>query len=254
MISPILSPGGKGAYARRLVQLYPHHRVYCEPFAGGAACYFNKPIWAPKERLNDMDQDIVRTYRWLRDATNRDLAWMTGRDWVVSQEGFDRALDVDGQSDGELVYRFIYRRRASFMLREDRLMTAKLGQRMPINLERLMQWRLRLSKTDVTHGDALDLIPQLDQDDVLLFLDPPWVDFWDKWDWPRAHMERMVDLLRGLENATFIWAETPDVIDEFDVPAEWSRTKLYRRSRSFTDKRTRLRHEAVFSNRPLKVD
>lgn len=44
----------------------PAHRVYLEPFAGGAAMLFAKPR-AERETLNDIDGQIMRFWRALRD-------------------------------------------------------------------------------------------------------------------------------------------------------------------------------------------
>jgi DNA adenine methylase len=40
MRTPITYYGGKQNMARIIVPLLPPHRLYCEPFAGGAAVFF----------------------------------------------------------------------------------------------------------------------------------------------------------------------------------------------------------------------
>jgi DNA adenine methylase len=66
MRTPLTYYGGKQKLARQIVALMPAHRVYLEPFAGGAAVLFAKPR-AERETLNDLDGDIVRFWRALRD-------------------------------------------------------------------------------------------------------------------------------------------------------------------------------------------
>lgn len=64
--SPFRYPGGK-FYARRLVlEEIPDHHFYCEPFAGGASIFFAKEI-AKKTVLNDLDAEVVNTFRHIRD-------------------------------------------------------------------------------------------------------------------------------------------------------------------------------------------
>jgi DNA adenine methylase len=52
--TPLTYYGGKQRLARRIVALMPPHRVYLEPFTGGAAVLFRKPR-AARETLNDLD-------------------------------------------------------------------------------------------------------------------------------------------------------------------------------------------------------
>ncbi len=65
--TPIRWFGGKGHMTRKLVPLFPAHRVYVEVFGGGAACLFAKPP-AGREVYNDLDSGLVGFFRVLRDA------------------------------------------------------------------------------------------------------------------------------------------------------------------------------------------
>ena len=46
------SPGGKTRVSEKIVSYIPEHKIYAEPFAGGAAVYFKKDP-CEKEVLND---------------------------------------------------------------------------------------------------------------------------------------------------------------------------------------------------------
>jgi hypothetical protein len=70
--TPLTYYGGKQALSRQIVPLMPSHRLYLEPFAGGAAVLFAKPR-AERETLNDLDGTIMRFWRVLRDRPD-DLA------------------------------------------------------------------------------------------------------------------------------------------------------------------------------------
>ena len=43
MKTPISYYGGKQQLASKIVSLFPEHKIYCEPFIGGAAVFFAKP-------------------------------------------------------------------------------------------------------------------------------------------------------------------------------------------------------------------
>ena len=64
--TPLTYYGGKQRLAGRIVALMRHHRVYLEPFAGGAAVLFRKPR-AARETLDYLDSRVMRFWRALRD-------------------------------------------------------------------------------------------------------------------------------------------------------------------------------------------
>lgn len=64
--TPIRWFGGKHRLSRRIASLFPAHRIYCEPFAGGAAVLFAKPL-SEVELINDVDGDLVNFFTVLRE-------------------------------------------------------------------------------------------------------------------------------------------------------------------------------------------
>jgi DNA adenine methylase len=63
---PIPYFGGKQMLAARIVQHFPRHGHYVEPFAGSLAVLLAKPPSA-METVNDLDGDLVTFWRVLRD-------------------------------------------------------------------------------------------------------------------------------------------------------------------------------------------
>ena len=69
MKTPLTYYGGKQQLASKIVSLIPEHRIYCEPFIGGAAVFFAKPK-SQSEIINDINSEIVNFYEVLqRDFT-----------------------------------------------------------------------------------------------------------------------------------------------------------------------------------------
>ncbi len=63
---PVKWHGGKRYLAKWIIAHFPPHRVYLEPFGGGASVLLNKkPVEV--ETYNDLDQRITRLFRVLRD-------------------------------------------------------------------------------------------------------------------------------------------------------------------------------------------
>src|SRR5262245_31328949 len=63
---PVKWHGGKHYLARRIIAHFPPHRIYLEPFGGGASVLLNKPP-VEVEVYNDLDHRITRLFRVLRD-------------------------------------------------------------------------------------------------------------------------------------------------------------------------------------------
>jgi len=57
--------GGKRKLARRIIEVFPAHECYVEPFCGGAAVFFLKAP-SPCEVPIDRDGEIVNLYRVVR--------------------------------------------------------------------------------------------------------------------------------------------------------------------------------------------
>ena len=179
--TPLTYYGGKQRLAAQIVALMPPHRVYLEPFAGGAAVLFAKPR-APRETLNDIDGQVMRFWRALRDRRDELVAAIAATPYSREEWNLCRERP-DADDDIEAARRFLVWIDQSFS-REG------TGWSPPsILFDRRGRWQAgvwanlpgklaaaahRLAGVALEHGDALELIPRYDQADAVIYCDPPY--------------------------------------------------------------------------------
>ncbi|QEJ97008.1 DNA adenine methylase [Treponema phagedenis] len=66
MKTPISYYGGKQQLAKKIVSLIPEHKIYCEPFCGGAAVLFAKEP-SQAEVINDTNAEIINFYQVVQE-------------------------------------------------------------------------------------------------------------------------------------------------------------------------------------------
>lgn len=89
--------GGKWRLAPWIISNFPTHRVYVEPYGGGASVLLRKPR-SYAEVYNDLDGDIVNFFRVLRDDGERlreklEITPFAREEFVLSYEPTDDSLE-----------------------------------------------------------------------------------------------------------------------------------------------------------------
>ena len=177
MRTPLTYYGGKQKLAAQIVALMPSHTAYLEPFAGGAAVLFAKPR-APRETLNDLDGQIIRFWRALRDRPEElaravELTPYSREEWGASRE--------PSTDDVEAARRLLVNVDQSFAQSRGSWRPGQLtgcGRWRPGVWEnlppRLLAAAERLRGVSLENGDALELIPKWDRADAVVYVDPPY--------------------------------------------------------------------------------
>ena len=65
MKTPLSYYGGKQQLASAILGMIPEHRIYCEPFSGGAAVFFAKEP-SKVEIINDWNGELINFYEVLK--------------------------------------------------------------------------------------------------------------------------------------------------------------------------------------------
>lgn len=185
--------------------MIPHHDVYVEPFAGGAAVYFRKAV-SKKEVLNDVDSDISFAFRFLRDMTPSQYEDLLRRKWVISESHFNRLRSSEPKNAVDRFYKFFYIKRASYGCGGKSYSRANNGRR--ISVDHLWRVHERLRNTQVKSGNALGLIRHHDSLNTFFYLDPPYPNraFVGRSfkDWTEKDLAELVKALKGIKGRFMI--------------------------------------------------
>ncbi len=192
------SPAGKRHLAKRIVAAIPQHRVYVEPFAGGAQVFWAKEP-SEVEVLSERDPEIASAFRFVKGLTPKKLARLKRKSWVGDAERFKKLLDSKPEDDVDRFYRFAYLAHFSFnKLRRGTMADKHVGVEARF-IDRLEKLAPRLKNVVVRCADYEDVVDEFDDDDAFFFLDPPYPGYqaevghedWDE--------HRFADVLRGME-------------------------------------------------------
>ena len=179
---PVKWFGGKRYLARRIIEHFPPHRIYLEPFGGAASVLLNKPP-CEVEAYNDLDLRITRLFRVLRDQGDAFLDRV--RLIPYSQVEFEEAAHYrPGAGDLEKAVCDFVRWRQSFggQGRSWSYTTrrARGGMAGDVNawwtaIEGLPQIIDRLRRVQILCQPAIEAIRRFDHPEALIYADPPYL-------------------------------------------------------------------------------
>lgn len=176
--------GGKYRSAPRIVGLFPPHRIYVEPFGGGASVLLRKPR-AYAEVYNDLAGEVVNVFRVLQDpataARLRELLYLTpfARDEFLA--AYQHTTEPIESARRAIARAFMGFGSAGF--------NAKHGTGFRSNSKRsgttpALDWMHypdqvpafveRLRGVVIENRDALLVMPQHDSAETLFYVDPPY--------------------------------------------------------------------------------
>lgn len=176
-------PGSKWSIAKWIIDFFPEHHSYLEPFLGSGAVLFNKQR-SNIETINDLDGDVVNLFEWIKKDPER-LAheiYYTPYSRQVYENAF---AAVPEDSLGKAVNFYIRLN----MGHGYRTSGGKVGWKNDVqgreksyasqdwcNLpEKIMQATERLRGVQIENRPAVELIEKFNYPNVLIYADPPYM-------------------------------------------------------------------------------
>lgn len=233
MRTPITYYGGKQRMASIIISMIPKHKIYCEPFFGGGAVFFEK-YKSELEVINDNNELLINFYKICRrkfkdlqqliqttlhseaefirardiyrgriDATDVEKAWSV---WVMSNEchsssfygGWKFCNGVSGTHSGKV----LKRKRDEFnnILYE------------------------RLSEVQISCRDALKVIKNRDSSETFFYLDPPYPGSHQGhyYGYSESDLEYLLKILQNIKGKFILSNYWTDILRKYVDTNDWN--------------------------------
>lgn len=177
-------PGSKKRIAPWIIKHMPAHHSYVEPYFGCGAVLFAK---APSaiETVNDLDGEVVNFFRVIQNPESREKL----QEWLMytpyARQVYDDTFLREPESNVERAAYFAIRSMQSHGFR----MTGDCGWKKDVQgreysyavsywnelPESIAEMAARLKEVQIENRPALELIENFNHENVLMYLDPPYV-------------------------------------------------------------------------------
>ena len=176
-------PGSKWSIAKWIIDFFPEHHSYLEPFFGSGAVLFNKSR-SNIETVNDLDGNVVNLFEWIKKDPERlaHAIYYT----PYARQVYEDAFAVDPVDEFDRAVNFYIRLNMGHGFRTN---GEKVGWKNDVqgrerayasqdwvNLPgKIMQAAERLRGVQIENRPAVDLIQRFNYSNVLIYADPPYV-------------------------------------------------------------------------------
>ncbi len=179
---PVKWHGGKYYLAHRIISLFPHHRIYLEPFGGAGSVLLNKhPVEV--EAYNDLDLRITRLFRVLQkqgDEFVKRLQFVpySQYEFECAKNYPQNATDVEKSICDFIRWRQSFGGRGkswSYTTKRARGSMAGDVNAWWTAIDQLPQIIDRLRRVQILFQTAFEAIKRFDHSDALIYCDPPYL-------------------------------------------------------------------------------
>ncbi|MXP77255.1 DNA adenine methylase [Lachnospiraceae bacterium WCA-9-b2] len=176
-------PGSKWSIAKWIIEFFPTHHSYLDPFFGSGAVLFNKPR-SNIETVNDLDGNAVNLFEWIKkdpERLAREIYYTP-----YARQVYDKAFATVPVDSFEKAVNFYIRLNMGHGFRTN---GEKVGWKNDVqgrersyasqdwcNLpSKIMQAAERLRGVQIECLPAVDVIERFNHPKVLIYNDPPYV-------------------------------------------------------------------------------
>ena len=221
-LKPIISRiGGKSRMADRIISIMPEHKIYIEPFVGGASVYFKKPL-TDVNIINDIDDYVINLYKDLKDLDAFDLE-LTQED--VTKEKFNEYKNKKVfENNKQRLFNSLLLNQLSMLGKNthygvDNIETGyKRIPKFKFLRDNLDAYKTKLNNTTILNQDYKSVIQQYDDKDALIYLDPPYSDIKKSWGYKgNPEMQELINILINIKGKFIMsYDHSDDIVEEFE--------------------------------------
>jgi DNA adenine methylase len=263
MRTPLSYYGGKQQLAARILGMIPEHRIYCEPFCGGAAIFFAKEP-STVEIINDTNGELINFYEVLK------------RDFTALEREIEISLHSRKQHhQAEVIYQNpdmfdrVKRAWAVWMLANSSYGCKLNGcfgyDRTGTNSKKMankrsdfsVDYAIRLQQVQIECCDALRIIRSRDTPETFFYLDPPYVGYdqghYDGYS--QEDFDTLLNMLKAIKGKFLLSSFRNASLANFTRRNRWHTVEL-RLSSSITHgggRTVRDKVEVLTANYPISV-
>lgn len=256
--------GSKWRIAPWVIQHFPDHHGYVEPFCGGASVLLRKPPGV-FEVLNDLDENVVNYFRVLRERAadlHRALLFTpfsrseTYLSCEPCEDPLERARRFHIRS-WQTMHGAPHMGRNGWRFGRSGGSTQRASVDDWNDIARLPAVAERLKRVQIEHDDALNIIPRFDKPDTLFFCDPPYLfstrsDRWARNGYRKemedADHKRLAEVLRSIKGMAVVCGYPSEIYDK--LYRGWKRVAIDTLARTL---KAQTRRECLWIN-PNGVD
>jgi len=232
MKTPISYYGGKQMLASRIIPLFPKHNLYCEPFFGGGAIFFQKEP-SPVEVINDIDDRVVNFFRCVKTDFQllKYLILQTPHSRSVHKEAELVLKNPELYSKVKRAWAFWVQTNMSygcaifggFAYGKTKNSTEKKTMNKRNNFSD--EYAKRLDCVQIEKNDATKIIKSRDSVNSFFYCDPPYynADMGHYGFYTKDDYVKLLDTLSNIEGKFLLSSYNSDVLDDYSKKKKWQK-------------------------------
>ena len=260
--TPITYYGGKQRLVKLILSLMPEHKLYCEPFLGGAAVFFAKEP-SNMEVINDLNGEVVNFYRVCHSDFQKlqKLVKSTPHSRQVHRETQDILKNPEKHDLIKRAWAFWVQTNMSFSSRifggyaYERNSNGTLKRFVNKKIaftEAIME---RLEMVDIENNDALQVIKSRDAADSFFYCDPPYFNsnMGHYKGYTEKDFEELLNVLANIKGKFLLSSYPSEVLQKFTQKHKWH-TLTKKTGVAVTKQTDKIKTEVLTANYPLRSD
>ncbi len=260
--TPITYYGGKQRLASLVLSLIPAHKLYCEPFVGGAAVFFAKEP-SEMEVINDLNGEVVNFYRVCHSDFKKleKLIRSTPHSRQVHKETSAILKDTSEVDPAKRAWAFWVQTNMSFSARifggyayekkSNGTLKRFVNKKLAFNKEVCE----RLSMVDIENNDALQVIKSRDTKDSFFYCDPPYFNsnMGHYKGYSEKDFDQLLKTLASIQGKFLLSSYPSEILERYTKKYKWH-TLEKSTGISVTHQTDKVKTEVLTANYPLSSE